>query len=63
MQSFDLFGKKSITIEDFHASCAPNVAKYKLKIDKLQVLKFLAGFNPEFDQARADILGREPFPT
>lgn len=34
-----------------------------MKIDKLRILNFLAGLNQDYDQIRAQILGREPFPN
>lgn len=45
--------------EDFQADCPPDSKKYQFKIDKLRVFKF----SQEYDQIKAQILSRIPFPT
>ncbi|GFZ12733.1 hypothetical protein Acr_23g0011180 [Actinidia rufa] len=37
--------------------------KLKKRIDQEQIIEFLAGLNPEYDQIRVQILGNEPLPS
>lgn len=48
---------------DFQADCVPETKKYKRKVDDFRVFNFLSGLNLEYDQARAQILGKDHFPT
>lgn len=63
MQSFGLSGGKQIIRKIFMRTGLSGAARYKSEINKLRVFNFLMGLNPEYDQARAQILGRAPFPT
>ena len=47
----------------FEMKCSEDAATLKNFIEKDRVYDFLAGLNPEFDQVRVQILGREEIPS
>ena len=47
----------------FEMKCSEDTAILKNFIEKDQVYDFLVGLNPEFDQVRVQILGREETPS
>ncbi|XP_043704538.1 uncharacterized protein LOC122654487 [Telopea speciosissima] len=49
--------------DTFQASTPEDVIKFKKREDKFRVYDFLAGLNVEYDQLRAQVLSRDPFPT
>ncbi|XP_056165308.1 uncharacterized protein LOC130137628 [Syzygium oleosum] len=49
--------------DDFHPTNPLDAAAFRKRVDKFRVFEFLAGLNMEYDQIRAQILCRVPFPT
>ena len=47
----------------FEMKCSKDTAILKNSIEKDRVYDFLAGLNPEFDQVRVQILGKEETPS
>src|SRR3954469_4577352 len=48
--------------DPFTTSSAADNIKFKERIDRERLYKFLDGLNPEFDQTRSQILGKSPLP-
>lgn len=49
--------------DDFHPTNPLDAAAFQKRVEKFRVFEFLAGLNMEYDQIRAQILCRVPFPT
>ena len=44
-------------------SCPVDIAKLQKQIEKERIYDFLIGLDPELDQIRVQVWGKDPFPT